>query len=197
MKKHAKEKFCNNLEISLSDFHTNDKKKFWQVIRHFVKNNNSSGNIPPLFFSISQGQTTYCYTDNEKAECLNEYFTSISTVNDDNVQLPIFQLKTQSTISYITCTALEISNLIEILNPNKATGPDNVSNGMLKAVAHEVSIPLSILFNRSLGEGSFLDFWKCPNVLPLYKKGDKSVLSNYRPVSLLSGVGKLLERIAF
>ena len=197
LKKHAKEKFYNNLEISLSDFHTNDKKKFWQVIRHFVKNNNSSGNIPPLISSNSQGQTTYCYTDYEKAECLNEYFTSISTVNDDNVQLPIFQFKTQSSISNITCTASEISNLIEILNPNKATGPDNISNRMLKAVAHEISVPLSILFNRSLGEGSFPDFWKCPNVLPLYKKGDKSVLSNYRPVSLLSGVGKLLERIVF
>ena len=75
--------------------------------------------------------------------------------------------------------------------------PDNISNRMLKAVAHEISVPLSILFNRSLGEGSFPDFWKCPNVLPLYKKGDKSALSNYRPVSLLSGVGKLLERIVF
>ena len=70
------------------------RKKNWQVIRHFVKNNNSSGNVPPLVFSISQGQTTYCYTDNKKAEWLNEYFTSISTVNDDNVQLPTFQLKT-------------------------------------------------------------------------------------------------------
>ena len=158
LKKHAKEKFYNNLEISLSDFHTNDKKKFWQVIRHFVKNNNSSGNIPPLISSISQGQTTYCYTDYEKAECLNEYFTSISTVNDDNVQLPIFQFKIQSSISNITCTASEISNLIEILNPNKATGPDNISNRMLKAVAHEISVPLSILFNRSLGEGSFQTF---------------------------------------
>ena len=68
---------------------------------------------------------------------------------------------------------------------------------MLKAVAHEISVPLSTLFNRSLGEGSFQDFWKCPNVLPLYKKGDKSVLSNYRSVSLLSGVGILLERIVF
>ena len=114
LKKLAKEKFYNNLEISLSDFHTNDKKKFWQVIRHFVKNNNSSGNIPSLVSSISQGQTIHCYTDNEKAECLNEYFTSISTVNDGNVQLPIFQLKTQSSISNITCTASEISYLIEI-----------------------------------------------------------------------------------
>ena len=68
---------------------------------------------------------------------------------------------------------------------------------MLKAVAHEISVPLPILFYRSLGEGSFPDFWKCPNGLPLYKKGDKSVLSKYRPVSLLSGVGKLLERIVF
>ena len=53
LKKHAKENFYNNLEISLSDFHTNVKKKFWQVIRHFVKNNDSSGNIPPFVSSTS------------------------------------------------------------------------------------------------------------------------------------------------
>lgn len=195
--KHAKEIFYNNLEVSISDFHDNDKRKFWQVIRHFVKNNSNSGNIPPLISSTSQGQNTFCFTDTEKAECLNDYFTSISTVNDENAHLPMFEAKTNSYLLNISCTALEVANLIEILNPNKATGPDAISNRMLKAVAKEVSVPLSIIFNRSFREGIFAEIWKVSNVLPLHKKGDKSILSNYRPVSLLSGVSKLQERVVF
>ncbi|MCG8095193.1 MAG: hypothetical protein JAZ17_16505 [Candidatus Thiodiazotropha endolucinida] len=192
LKKHAKEKFYNNLEISLSDFQNNDKKKFWQVIRHFVKNNSNSGNIPPL---LNSGQNVYCVTDSEKAECLNNYFSSICDLDDNNAHLPVFRTVTDSSLSDIICTPDEITDLILILNPNKATGPDAISNRMLKAVAREVSIPLSIIFNRSFSEGCFAEIWKTSNVLPLYKKGDKSVLSNYRPISLLSGVSKLQERI--
>ena len=51
LKKHAKESFYNNLDIIVSDFQNNDKRKFWKVIRHFVKNNNSSSSIPPFYTS--------------------------------------------------------------------------------------------------------------------------------------------------
>ena len=67
--KYAKERFYNNLELSISDFHKNDRKKNWQVIRHFVKNNNASNNIPPLS-ELSNGQTTYCFSDEEKLNVL-------------------------------------------------------------------------------------------------------------------------------
>ena len=87
--------------------------------------------------------------------------------------------------------------LMKLLNPNKATGADAISNRVLSAVAKEISIPLSILFNRSFREGKFALSWKESNVFPLFKKGDKSLPSNYRPISLLSNIGKLQERILF
>ncbi|MCG7875001.1 MAG: endonuclease/exonuclease/phosphatase family protein [Candidatus Thiodiazotropha endolucinida] len=170
LKKHAKEKFFNDLEVSVLDFYNNDKRKFWQVVRHFVKGNSTSGNIPPLTKINHDGQSTYCFSDEEKADSLNEYFASISTINDNGSELPIFSSKTQNTLINISCTALEISNLIDILNPNKATGPDSVSNRMLKMVSQETLL-LEILFNRSFREGKFGNIWKCSNVLPLFKKG--------------------------
>ena len=166
MKKHAKEKFYNNLEASISDFYSNDKKQFWRIIRHFVKNNSSTSSIPPL----KNGQNTYSYTDQEKVECLNDFFTSVSTINDDNCPLPTFELKCQNKLTSISCTPEEIQSLIEILNPNKASGPDGISNKMLKPVAKEVSVPLSILFNRSFREGRFADIWKHSHVIPLSKR---------------------------
>ena len=83
------------------------------------------------------------------------------------------------------------------MNPNKATRPDEISNKMLKAVAKDVSVPLNILFNRSFRECKFSDIWSYSNVIPIPKKGDSSDPSNFRPVSLLSNVAKLQERIVF
>ena len=91
-------------------------------------------------------------------DCLNLYFTSVSSIDDSNTQLPPFEAKTNNRLSDISCTATEVETLIKLLNPNKATGPDEISNRMLKLVAKEVSIPLSILFNRSFREGSFAMF---------------------------------------
>ena len=108
-----------------------------------------------------------------------------------------FEAKTLNNLTDISCTANEVETLINLLNPNKATGPDDISNRMLKLVSKEVSTPLSILFNKSFNEGNFAMKWKESNVLPLHKKGDKSQPSNYRPISLLSNIAKLQERIVF
>ena len=74
---------------------------------------------------------------------------------------------------------------------------DGISHKMLKGVSKSVSKPLSMLMNRSFNEGIFPDIWKLANVIPIFKKGDKSQPCNYRPVALLSCIGKLQERIVF
>ena len=68
---------------------------------------------------------------------------------------------------------------------------------MLKSVSKTVPKPLCILMSRSFYEGIFPDIWKLANVIPTFKKGDKSQPSNYRPVAVLSCIGKLQERIVF
>ena len=174
LKKHAKERFYNNLESFISDFYSNNKRQFWSIIRHFVKNNSSTSSITPLKVFPPNDQNDFCYTDMEKAKCLNEYFTSVSTLDDTNCYLPAFDLKCQNQLLNISCTASEIQSLIEILYHNKACGPDGISNKMLKPVAKEISVPLSILFNRSFRVGKFSNLWKRSNLIPLSKKGDNS-----------------------
>ena len=189
--------FYNNLDIIVSDFQNNDKRKFWKEIRHFVKHNNSSSSIPPLCSTLPNGENQWHFNDQDKANCLNDYFASISTVNDEHTQLPPFPKLTDNSLSEINCTEHEIQTIIEVLDPNKASGDDGISHKMLKGVSKSVSKPLCILMNRSFSEGIFPDTWKLANVIPIFKKGDKSQPSNYRPVALLSCIGKLQERIVF
>ena len=93
---------------------------------------------------------------------------------------------------------MRLKNLINILNIDEASGDDGISHMMLnKGVSKSISKPLSILMNRLFNEGIFPEAWKVANVIPIFKKGDKSLPSNYRPVALLSCLGKLQERIVF
>jgi hypothetical protein len=91
----------------------------------------------------------------------------------------------------------DVIDVLNILDPNKAVGPDIISNKMLIAVKNEVAKPLSLLFNKSFQCKIFPNNWKIAFIIPLYKRGDKSLPSNYRPVSLLSCVSKCIEKIAF
>ena len=101
-------------------------------------------------------ETSTAFQMKKKVECLNNFFTSISNVDDSNTHLPTFQDKCPNTLSNISCTAPEIEILINSLNPNQATGPDNISIRMLKAVAKEISVPLYQFFLIDHSKKEFL-----------------------------------------
>ena len=110
------------------------------------------------------------------AECLNDYFASISNVDDQNTALPPFFCKSSNSLSNISCTAEEIELLVQTLNPDKANGLDGNSNRMLRAVSKTISEPLAVLFNRSFSEGIFPNAWKMAGLIPIPKKGTKRCL---------------------
>ena len=68
---------------------------------------------------------------------------------------------------------------------------------MVKVCGPSIYKPLEIIFNQSLETGVFPSEWKKGNIVPIHKKGDKQMLQNYRPVSLLPICGKILERLMF
>ena len=84
-----------------------------------------------------------------------------------------------------------ISRIISSLKPKTSNGVDNLSNKLLKFVKNVISEPLSIIINQMLKLGISPDSLKISKVVPLYKKGDDSNLSNYRPISLLPSISSL------
>ena len=68
---------------------------------------------------------------------------------------------------------------------------------MIKTCRKSTCKPLELIFSQSIGTGSFLLEWKKANVVPVYKKGDKQYLKNYRPVSLIRICEKIIERLTF
>ena len=92
-------------------------------------------------------------TDEEKADSLNPYFGSVSSLDDSQAELPPFTVLTDATLDNFEITEDEVNDVIENLDPNKASGPDLISNKMLKILSKVVAKPRCIIFNRSLHEG--------------------------------------------
>ena len=83
------------------------------------------------------------------------------------------------------------------MDPNKANGPDNIPGKFLKTCASDMADIYSVLFQASLDQGVVPADWKNANVVPLFKKGDRSLPENYRPISLTSLSCKVLEHVVF
>ena len=107
-----------------------------------------------------------------------------------NLELPFSDI----TLSDIYISVKDVKDATSLLKPNKASGPDLITPKLLKEGANQLLAPLSFLFNLSLNLRQFPDSWKEVNVIAVHKKDSRSQPSNYRPISLLCYLGKLMER---
>ena len=134
-------------------------------------------------------------SDAEKAQCFNDYFCFIFTVEDclslDELRSSLDVCGSLVLLDFIQTTPSEVFELLSTLNCRKASGPDTICPRLLKEGAAEILCPLSKLFNKSLRDSVLTVDWVNANVCPVYKRGDKQSVSNYRPISLTCIVLKL------
>ena len=88
-----------------------------------------------------------------------------------------------------------VQRLLSNINSNKAQGPDGIHGKILKKCAQGLACPLSYVYKISYNSGYIPNEWKLANVVPVFKKGNKSKVENYRPISLTCLVMKVFERI--
>ena len=111
--------------------------------------------------------------------------------------MPNFNYLTNEKIERIPIENNDIISLIRKLNPTKANGSDGISGQMLLLCDDFVILPLRIIFCNILSTAIYPDIWKLANVTPIFKKGDKQLIQNYRLISLLPICGKIFEKIVF
>jgi len=95
----------------------------------------------------------------------------------------------------IVISCYGVQNLLESLDPNKASGPDNIPTCILKLFAKEVTLILTVIFFQSLTSGHISNDWSKANITPVFKKGDRNDADNYHPISLAAVCYKILEHI--
>ena len=104
-------------------------------------------------------------------------------------------VKVRSVTSNITVTPNQIRDLLQKVHPTKSAGDDKMHPRILQECAVQLSQPLQIIFQKSLDTGIFPDAWKTATVTPIHKSEERDLSENYRPISITSQVGKILEKI--
>ena len=167
-------------------------KAYWSILKSFL-NNKKIPFIPLLFY-----ENRFITNFKEKAELFNSFFADQCSLMSNASKLPSnFTLYTDNRLSTVTFSQDHIGKIIHNLNPDKAHGHDNISIRTLKICHSSIYGPLERIFKEALSTGLFPSNWKKGNIVPIHKKGDKQILKNYRPVSLLPTYGKIFERLIF
>ena len=168
----------------MDDLEHGNTKPFWRFIKHLQFDIIS---IPPIRHA---GQLLT--NSIEKTGVFGAEFQSVFT-REDRTCIPWLGRKCSSDIPPLTITEVGVKKLLDWLKPQKASGPDRIPDRVRKELSDVLSPVLSVLFNQSVTAGEIPLKWKHALVAPAYKKGDKHLASNYRPVSLTVGCCKLLE----
>ena len=207
--KFYRNKLNHLLDISKKNYYQNffsenskNIKGTWKGIRQLVtlKQNNT---VLPNTINVNNSKVSNLKNN---ADLFNKYFATIGadlankipTVNNSIADY-LQQSNSYSHNSFFLfpTTKFEIENEIDKLNDNKATGPFSIPTKLLKIIKLLISEPLDYIFNISFATGIVPDKLKMAGVIPIYKKGLRTEISNYRPISLLSIFNKILESIVY
>lgn len=172
------------------------RRKLWKITKHFKSR---PANTPPLIKDNRR-----LVTDNEKCEAFAEHFQQVhdSAVVPQSTRLRRLARQSKSAIKSAinyhspTLTITDVKNALRLLKNSKASGPDRIGHRLLKKLPDEGVKVLCNIFNACARIGYFPKAWKIATVIAIRKPGKPAnQIDSYRPISLLSNIGKLFERL--
>ena len=178
-----------NFEKTLAKNSKSNPKAFYSYLKSCNANKEGVGPLK------EDGRTVNDNSD--MADMFNNFFASVFTDEDTNsVPEPRQTFDPGGDpLSDIVFMADTVRKKINNIRIGAAPGPDNITPRFLHATVDVISVPLAIIFTKSFEEGTVPDDWRQANITPIFKKGSKSVVGNYRPVSLTSVVCKIMESV--
>ena len=186
----AKKLYYEKANRDLSDPLTNHKK-WWSITKRLCGNNAPS--IPAII------ENNVPIVDRkDKATLYNEFFVAQTVLPDSNNAPPSLPLHSAGTsISSVLATRDEILNLMRKVDVSKACGHDGIGNRIIKLCADGFHQSFTDFINLSFKLATYPSEWKRANVIPLFKKDNRQLKTNHRPVSLLPSLFKICEKIVF
>ena len=170
----------------------------WKVIKEVM----GTKTDPPPTDNITLNGTKIDQP-NQCANSFNSFFTNIGPelarkITSPDTHFTNYLSKRTKYFFFLNPTnPTEIINITQSLKTSKSQGFDRISTFMLKEIIHPLTKPLTHIFNNSLSQGVFPDLLKIAKVNPIFKKDNPHEISNYRPISILPSLSKVLEKIVY
>ena len=177
-------------------------KKTWITIGESLNRHKKKSDLPLSFIHNNRELTI----PTDIANAFNSYFAAIgrniaAALDSDHIKDQTYStyLNTPHISEWQFKCVSEFKIIIAINNlENKSsTGCDGISNKLLKYIKDVVTKPLTLIINQIIVTGIYPKAFKTSKVSPIFKKGDNTLLSNYRPISLLPTISKIFERIIY
>ena len=173
-------------------------KKAWKSINNLLGKQNKHSKVNELKLGEN-------ILNNPKdiAEGFNSYFSNIgpdlaSQIHTSSCNFETYVKKAKSEFPAFQPTNINnVYQLLSGLSSNKATGLDKISCKIIKIAALVIADSLTYIFNQAITLSSFPDEWKMARVIPLYKSGHRNIPGNYRLISILPTISKIMERIVY
>ena len=176
-----------------------DSRKTWQFINELKSRQKNNASVKEL--KLNENSVT---NSHELSNAFNDHFSTIGTKLANEVPLVTdgssyadYIVSSDNKFIFSPISSSNVFSLLNKLSKSKATGLDNISAKLIRECADLISIPLCNIFNNSLSSGLFPDDWKCARVTPLFKQGERTDVNNYRPISVISIIAKVFERIVY
>lgn len=194
--------FCNNLlkkiKIEYEKVELQKAGKSSKLVWRYIKNNALHTNYPEPPFDLINTAISPTEALNE----VNNFFVKIGKNLAENTigissQNLTEQLSPSTAFSFVLLSTDidEVTSILTGLRDACAVGWDNITNHILKTFKKSLAPPLTHIYQLCLEQGVFPTLLKKAVVIPIHKSGDKKCISNYRPISLLSGLSKVLEKL--
>ena len=187
----AKENYLKSIGSKLATDKTITQKSYWKIIKNFI-NKSKAPKVPPL----KEGDK-FVVNCEEKAKLFIDHFSKQCKPNINDSRLPPFTSLTNIFLSNITFYDADILTLLRSIDPSKSNGPDMITGKMIRICDDSIVLPLRLIFTNILRSSTFPNAWKLANVTPVFKKNDKQLVKNYRPISLLPLLSKIFEKNHF
>ena len=175
-----------------------DPKKMWSTINSFTSGTNQQTRTMPDSFkidgeSISDPQII--------ADQFNSYFLNIATSMTENLGPVNSSFKTflgnpsQQCFNFETVNEIQVAKALDSLRSKRTLDCCGLSTEIVKLCKNELVSVLTLIINQSITTGIFPNQFKTARVSAIYKKGEKDLFENYRPISILPALSKILERV--
>ena len=184
---------------NLIEDHKGDSTQLWKVINKLL--HKKRGDDSNKTFECANGSSST--DDNDIVNNFNSYFSSVASDlaktlrPGQHTPLSYINSNIPNTFVFFPTNIEEVKLAISKLKNGKSPGYDNITNDILKHVADIISIPLTHIINLSFSSGVFPSEMKIAKVIPIFKSGDPKLFSNYRPISVLPAISKIIERLAY